>query len=165
MKVGISAILVLVIESCGGVKLRNYMAIDYTNSQRGAYNLNFNQYYDSSDSLHGVFLMQYYFPTDVTLHLDSATLRWSDSSRPVTSPSLVRSNLKSRYNGNSNASGAGPFATMIVGVVREGRPAETDTLTYSFVVSVRSTADSSQIETVPMTGRMVVAAGKKRNSK
>jgi hypothetical protein len=151
--------------SCCGSKIVNHLVVDYTKTQVGHYNLNFNQHRSSSDSLTGLLLLQYYYPVEVSLHIDSAHYQWVPSNRQVGSPSFVGSNVTSKYNGALNASGAGPFARMIVGAVREVGSSDADTLKYSLVVTVSKVIDSSIVETFPVTASLAVSPGKMKKSK
>jgi hypothetical protein len=150
--------------SCAGNKgLRFFTVVDYTHSQYGAYMMNFNRNLDDPNELKGVFSLQYFSPTEVSLRVDSSYGRWIVSGRKIESMQVIGGS--SGYNGNPNATGAGPFAWLTAaGGFHQEWPSNLDTLSFSLFLTVVSLPDSSIVERFPIMGKMVVAPKAKKKS-
>ncbi|MBK7141362.1 MAG: hypothetical protein IPH75_04695 [bacterium] len=138
---------------CGGNRISNHWLVDYTRSALGAYMLNLNVDDASKDSLNFKFVAQYFSPSEVLLQTESFEAFWGDSKVPVRT---YKGPGPSVYRSGTNASGAGPFAYLLAGVIRDERKKMLDSLRYSLVLNVLAPADSSLIERIPLSGRIPI---------
>lgn len=138
---------------CGGNRISNHWLVDYTRSAHGAYMLNLNVDDASKDSLNFKFVAQYFAPSEVLLQAESFEAFWADSKVPVRA---FKGPGPSGYHSEPNASGAGPYAYLIAGVIRDERKEMLDSLRYSLVLNVLAPGDSSLIERIPLSGVMTI---------
>ncbi|MBK7143618.1 MAG: hypothetical protein IPH75_16280 [bacterium] len=138
---------------CGGNRISNHWLVDYTRTAHGAYMLNLNVDDASKDSLNFKFVAQYFSPSEVLLQTESFEAFWGDSKVPVRTFKVPH---PSGYHSELNASGAGPYAYLIAGVILDERKEMLDSLRYSLVLNVMSPSDSSLIERIPLSGRIPI---------
>lgn len=134
---------------CGGNRISSHLVVDYTKSAHGSFLVNLNVDDSSRDSLNFKFVAQYFSPTEVLLQTESFEAHWGDSKVPVRA---FKGPGPSGYRSGSNASGAGPYAYLLAGVIRDERKEMLDSLRYSLVLNVLAPGDSSLIERIPLSG-------------
>ena len=134
---------------CGGNRISSHLLVDYTKSAHGSFLVNLNVDDSSRDSLNFRFLAQYFSSSEVLLQTESFEAFWGDSKVPVRA---FKGPGPSGYHSELNASGAGPYAYLIAGVIRDERKEMLDSLRYTLVLNVLSPSDSSLIERIPLSG-------------
>lgn len=141
------------VAGCGGNKISSHLLVDYTKSAHGSFLVNLNVDDSSKDSLNFKFVAQYFAPSEVLLQAESFEAFWGDSKVPVRT---FKGPRPSGYHSEPNASGAGPYAYLLAGVIRDERKEMLDSLRYSLVLDVLAPGDSSLIERIPLSGVMTI---------